>query len=88
MTSEKEDRNDHREDLKLGFAEEWKDSGKINVASAKGKYRMEPEAKARTQRSPLRFQSPACEQPTRFPTLGQKKVLYRPGGRDLPLVRR
>ena len=43
MASKEEDGDDHREDLKLGFAEEWEDSRKVNVTPAKGKDQMKLE---------------------------------------------
>jgi len=47
VTAKKEEGGHNGEDLELGFAKEWEDLGEVNIASAKGKNRMECDSNKR-----------------------------------------
>jgi len=68
MASEEEDGDDHREDLKLGFAKEWEDSRKIYVAPAKGKHRMKLEVENTHTKKPMTLPIPCIRAAQAFPT--------------------
>jgi hypothetical protein len=67
MASNEEDGDDHREDLKLRFAEEWEDSRKVNVAPAKGKDPMKLEAKNTYTKKPTTLPTPSIRAAQAFP---------------------
>ena len=67
MASKEEDGDDHREDLKLRFAEEWEDSRKINVTPAKGKDWMKLEMKNTNTKKPMTLPIPCIRAAQVFP---------------------
>ena len=67
MTCKEEDGDDHRKDLKLGFAEEWEDSRKVNVPPAKGKDQMKLEVKNTNTKKPTTLPIPSIRAAQAFP---------------------
>jgi len=67
MASDEEDGDDHREDLKLGFAKEWEDSRKINVAPAKGKDQTKLEVENTYTKKPTTLPIPCIQAAQAFP---------------------